>query len=108
VRLFNKQAYSYRNCREHEVVNIYSPDSSIPVDSLKDENKYYRFKKAYNMEQQGFESLQLRQIIGEEKLLAYLNEKLLAYLNTKAQVKDSDKKQIKEFGDKTKFIGKTL
>ncbi|MHA1366684.1 MAG: hypothetical protein ACTSP5_09785 [Candidatus Heimdallarchaeota archaeon] len=100
VRLFNKQAYSYRNCREHEVVNIYSPDSSIPVDSLKDENKYYRFKKAYNMEQQGFESLQLRQIIGEEKLLAYLN--------TKAQVKDSDKKQIKEFGDKTKFIGKTL
>ncbi len=101
VRLFNKQAYSYHNCREeHEVANIYSPDSSIQVNSLKGESKYYRFKKAYNMEQQGFETLQLKQIIGEEKLLAYLN--------TKNQVKDSDKKQIKEFSEKTKFIGKKL
>jgi len=100
VRLFNKQAYSYHNCREHEVANIYSPDSSIQVNSLKGENKYYRFKKAYNMEQQGFETLQLKQIIGEEKLLAYLD--------TKNQVKDSDKKQIKEFSEKTKFIGKKL
>jgi len=52
------------------------------------------------MEQQGFESLQLKQIIGEEKLLAYLD--------TKNQVIDSDKKQIKEFGEKTKFIGKKV
>lgn len=100
VRLFNKRAYSYRNCRTHEVGAVYSPDSSISSEFLRGENKFYRFKKAYNIEQQGFETLHLKQIIGEEQLIIYLN--------SKAQVKDSDKKQIKDFGEETKFISKNL
>lgn len=100
VRLFNKHAYSYHNCLEHEVANVYSPDSSIHIDLLKGENKYYGFKKMYNIEQQGFESLQLREIIGEEKIMKYLD--------SKDNVKDADKKQIRKIREDTKFVQKNL
>nr|MDO8079347.1 hypothetical protein [Candidatus Freyarchaeota archaeon] len=78
LRLFNKEDYGYYKIEDlSQIKKIVPKDSAIKIDNFSEKNlkKLKKVQSLFNMEQQGLESLRLREIIKENEVGRYLEKK---------------------------------
>lgn len=91
LRLFNKEDYGYYKLGASALEKIYPKDSIIPLDILK--NSFMKSKKdtelqnIFNIEQQGLEALNIRELIADQEITKYIEGKKF--------VKEEDLKKMK-------------
>lgn len=93
LRIFRKEDYGcYKVTTSDALEEVYPEDSSIPLEklysSLKGKKIDYKTQKLFNMEQQGLESCNLREII--------INQECKEYFENKEYVDKTELKKIKK------------
>ena len=79
LRLFNKEDYGYYKAGTSDLEKIYPNDSIVPFDVLKDSikksKKNLKLQHIFNIEQQGIEALNIRELITEQEVTKYIGDK---------------------------------